>query len=300
MTKKKEFKLDKPCWLYWIHRKSHTDIFTQGYVGITTNLTSRFTVHKSNLRNTDYRSYRTDFRNAMKEDDLVFDVILQSDQSYCMSIERKLRPDWCVGWNIAVGGSGGTGTHGLSKTRPYKAYHAMKKMAEGVGYCLSEDWLGDYGLLSFIEFYNRNKIDNKKIIRITGNPVFEDTVVFTTHSAVTTLAHAKYSIDDSGTKYSINELAEIFNMRPNTISTRISRGKTVREAVGLDKFIKRVVIIEGVEYEYCGKLSDEDFKRVKILFQEGSSLTSIGETVGMDSSSLSRLVRKYGFERLYD
>lgn len=293
------FNKDDHCQLYWIHRKSHTDILTQGYIGVSTNVESRFSVHKSCLKNKDSPViYRSDFREAMDEDDLVFEVILKSTQEYCLYMENKLRPSWCIGWNIAAGGNGGTGTRGMSKTRQYKAYHTMKAMAEESGYTLADEWLGDDGLLSFIEFYNKNKVGSNKIIRIVGNPVFKDTVVFSTHSEVTTLAHAKYTIDDSGRKYSVKELSELFNIRANTISTNLCRGKTVRESVGLDKSVKRLVVVDSGEYEYCGKLSDEDFLKVKKLYETGSTLTSIGKIVNMDSGSLSRLVRKYGFERI--
>jgi hypothetical protein len=37
------------CSVYWIHHPSHTDIFTQGYIGISNNVKNRFESHKKDL-----------------------------------------------------------------------------------------------------------------------------------------------------------------------------------------------------------------------------------------------------------
>ena len=77
-------------YLYWLHLPEHTDLFTQGYVGVTANPQRRFSSHKFN------------FSDIAKE--LVMDIICIADKIYCYSIENKLRPFRNLGWNKSVGG----------------------------------------------------------------------------------------------------------------------------------------------------------------------------------------------------
>jgi len=86
--------------VYWIHRPEHTDMFTQGYVGITKNLKRRFKDHE-------VRTTNEHLRHAINKygwDNLVKEVILIADKSYCLMIELKLRATTSIGWNIAEGG----------------------------------------------------------------------------------------------------------------------------------------------------------------------------------------------------
>jgi len=86
--------------VYWIHHPEHTDIFSEGYVGITENMQYRMWRHKKCKTN-------AHLTNSIKKhgwEQLVKDVILESDTVYCLDIEKKLRPQKNIGWNIAIGG----------------------------------------------------------------------------------------------------------------------------------------------------------------------------------------------------
>ena len=88
------------CNVYWIHQPKHTDIFSQGYVGVTNNFTDRMNQHARNVL--DYPITR-----AIKKygwDNLVKKVIVIADKNYCFDIEAKLRPLGHIGWNIIKGG----------------------------------------------------------------------------------------------------------------------------------------------------------------------------------------------------
>lgn len=87
--------------VYWIHHPSHTDLFTQGYIGISANVKNRWEVHKNRTQN-------AHLRNAIKKygwDNLIKKIILIAEESYCLMIEEKLRPQDNLGWNICKGGN---------------------------------------------------------------------------------------------------------------------------------------------------------------------------------------------------
>ncbi len=86
--------------VYWIHTAEHTDMFTQGYVGISNSIKDRFESHKN-------RPSNTHLKNAINKygwDNLVKDVVLIADKTYCLMIELKLRAEDNIGWNVVKGG----------------------------------------------------------------------------------------------------------------------------------------------------------------------------------------------------
>lgn len=88
------------CYLYWIHLPEHTDIRNEGYVGITNNLSKRWSRHRM-CTDTSYH-----LQNSIKKhgDDLVYDVVFLSSRDYCSDMEKTLRPRTDIGWNIRSGG----------------------------------------------------------------------------------------------------------------------------------------------------------------------------------------------------
>jgi len=86
--------------LYWIHHPEHTDMFTQGYVGISKNIKARWYRHKAFTQN-------AHLKNAIAKygwDTLVKKIVLIADEAYCLMIEAKLRAKKNIGWNIIEGG----------------------------------------------------------------------------------------------------------------------------------------------------------------------------------------------------
>jgi hypothetical protein len=88
--------------VYWVRRPEYTDIFTQGYVGISAQpVRDRWSDHCR-----DSNGHNGILRTATKgHKDTIYEVVLVAqDREYCERIERLLRPTERIGWNIAAGG----------------------------------------------------------------------------------------------------------------------------------------------------------------------------------------------------
>lgn len=86
--------------VYWIHHPEHTDMFSQGYIGVSKDLKKRWSDHAK-------RTGNTHLLHAIKKygwDSLVKEVVLVADEAYCLMIEAKLRVEDKIGWNITKGG----------------------------------------------------------------------------------------------------------------------------------------------------------------------------------------------------
>ena len=86
--------------VYWVHAVDHTDMFTQGYIGISKNIEARIKQHKK-------RPTNIHFKNAVIKhgwDNLLVKTIVVADKEYCLDLEKKLRPADYIGWNATMGG----------------------------------------------------------------------------------------------------------------------------------------------------------------------------------------------------
>lgn len=88
------------CSVYWVHHPDHSDMLTQGYIGVSKNVKTRFSSHKNSPSN-------EHLKRAIKKygwDTLVKKVLLIADEAYCLMIEAKLRAADQIGWNVVAGG----------------------------------------------------------------------------------------------------------------------------------------------------------------------------------------------------
>ena len=76
--------------LYWLHLPDEVDVFTQGYVGVASDIARRLKQHKHCFKNIWHK--------------VVVNQLVVSTQSYCFDLEKKLRPKRNIGWNKAIGG----------------------------------------------------------------------------------------------------------------------------------------------------------------------------------------------------
>jgi len=86
-------------YVYWIRREAHTDIASEGYVGITKDLLERIRQHKKKASN-------LHLENALnKYDDIIVECYaICPDRETAKNIEKSLRPSPKIGWNEAPGG----------------------------------------------------------------------------------------------------------------------------------------------------------------------------------------------------
>jgi len=99
--------------VYWIHHPEHTDMFSQGYIGVSKDLKRRFRNHAKHTNN-------LHLKRAIKKygwDNLVKEVVLVAEETYCLMIEAKLRAADKMGWNITKGGGMPPSALGMKFTR---------------------------------------------------------------------------------------------------------------------------------------------------------------------------------------
>lgn len=86
--------------VYWIRHADHTDLMTQGYVGVSGRFNKRMLEH---FKFSENRHLRFAI-NKHGWDNLIKSQLLISTEEYCLEMERKLRPEDKLGWNIVAGG----------------------------------------------------------------------------------------------------------------------------------------------------------------------------------------------------
>ena len=93
--------------VYWIRAPHHSDMFSEGYVGVARKAEKRWKYgHQWAVKQG--RHDNPILVNAVTKygwDNLIKEVVLVSDEEYCYDIEKKLRPSEKIGWNINIGGT---------------------------------------------------------------------------------------------------------------------------------------------------------------------------------------------------
>lgn len=91
--------------VYWIRLKEHTDITSEGYVGVTINFKSRMYKHYKITS-----KLNTHLANVIIKygwNNLIKEIVFEGTKDECYSKEKELRSEYQIGWNEAIGGYGG-------------------------------------------------------------------------------------------------------------------------------------------------------------------------------------------------
>lgn len=86
---------ERRCYVYHIKRKGMG--LDDGYVGITFDTDKRFKDHRIS-------EYLVGNKIRAHVDDIEFNTLIISDRKTCSDLERKLRPEPNMGWNLRGGG----------------------------------------------------------------------------------------------------------------------------------------------------------------------------------------------------
>lgn len=75
-----------PCYLYWIRTESMTDMFSEGYIGITSNVKSRLSGHRLRLENRT-EDISKNFVDAYHDNDKLVMQVLSSGTRSEMNVD---------------------------------------------------------------------------------------------------------------------------------------------------------------------------------------------------------------------
>lgn len=106
--------------VYWIHLKTEIDYNTQGYIGVTNNPKKRLAAHKQGYGNSNVK-----YQYQHNEEDIVYEILYESNEEECYNFEKKIRPTPLIGWNKAEGGHKPPSPKG-NTARAIKASKALK------------------------------------------------------------------------------------------------------------------------------------------------------------------------------
>ena len=121
-------KSDLTC-VYWIRKVEHTNIYTEGYVGVSTNVERRWREHITEARaNRHPNSFLCNVINKHYPDNLIFEIVYLSNEDNCYNYEEMLRSETNIGWNLRSGGPVGKITEEGRKAISAKALG--KKLTE--------------------------------------------------------------------------------------------------------------------------------------------------------------------------
>lgn len=94
--------MNTPCYVYWYHLSSHSNVFCEGYIGVTVNLETRDRNHRIHEL-----KYDSVLRKAIKKygsENIIRTILCITTIEAAYILEEKLRPTKSIGWNIVKGG----------------------------------------------------------------------------------------------------------------------------------------------------------------------------------------------------
>lgn len=88
-------------YIYWLYLENiHTDMLSEGYIGVSKNPKQRFKGHINKTQNAHLKNAILKYKNNIK-----MKILLCGYKEYCFKLEEKLRPHEQIGWNINKGGT---------------------------------------------------------------------------------------------------------------------------------------------------------------------------------------------------
>ena len=113
--------------VYWIHLPEHH--LSEGYIGISENVERRFQQHKGE----DRKSSNPHLKSAFEKygDRVKMVVLFEGERKDCLKVEKELRPEKGMGWNVIEGGGDPPKVDWTGKTHNPEAIEKIKKSKKG-------------------------------------------------------------------------------------------------------------------------------------------------------------------------
>lgn len=116
--------------VYWIHLPEHTDMFSEGYIGITSHTAERrFKSHVKESKRSSRKKYRIHNAIAKYMESIIVETLVICSMEYATELEQKLRPLPKIGWNTLAGGQNVKLLRD-AKTNMNHSEESKKKMSE--------------------------------------------------------------------------------------------------------------------------------------------------------------------------
>lgn len=299
-------------YLYWIREVGSTNIFEEGYVGVTTRPKERFQAHRSTLRNKDraVNSYKESFIDAFNSKDLIMSIVDAGNLTQMLYKEYLLRPTENIGWNIAVGGRinqvcAKYKHGGCADQTMFQRFIKLLNECEQNKCYIDFNFKTDDGFKLFnlhVADESNDGVANKEVILINkelgfviGNFVVRDK---STHAD-----HDKWVFHENRW-WSKKEACKCNGVDIRTADKRLTKyGMTREEAVGFNKPVSKVyttVVLDGVECKYNTKLSsfnEEELVAIYAFYKSGDrGFKAFCKSLGVESANMIRYFKRYGLD----
>jgi hypothetical protein len=286
---------DRLHYLYWIHDIRHSDVYSQGYVGVTgIGVIQRYEQHLSAAK---CGNYSDAFSSALLTSSYTMvETLITGTRNEVLSAEKHLRPKKNIGWNRAIGGDGGLLKHGLTKHPIKPIYYNMFTRAKANNTTVDDVWCGEGGLAQFYKDmgdcpkgYNLTRKD------LAGSYGPDNCMWEPRKDFIRRLDHVG-NVEYEGKFYTYAELGDLLKVKSNTLQYRLLRGWTVEEAVAGKREGRKILKLSGEETPYNGSLTDAQIRLMAWLRLEGETTISIGKLLNIDCSQISRMCQKIGVQ----
>lgn len=314
----KDIEYEAESYLYWIRKASHTDISTEGYVGISSVPKNRINQHNSCLSNPEKRNkqgYSKEFIKAFQEEELFFSIVNCGTMSEIQNQEYLLRPVEMVGWNVAVGGliNGVCSRYkhgGSQNSSLYNKFINFVGDCKDNGIYIDRNFLTDSGFKLFClhieDRCNGMNVKSKsiglvdeKLGFVCGNFYIEPSSKNSDHDKWVFFNDRWWSKVEACLENGVDV---------KTADKRLTKYKMTREeAVGFIPFIPKsyeIVYLDGVACKHNKKLSKyskEDLVKIYDFYkQEKRGFKEYCKSFGIEAANMHRYFKRYGLTTSVD
>jgi hypothetical protein len=92
------------AYIYWLHLSEHTDMKSEGYIGVAKNHHKRFESHKREALKSNHENPHLQQAFQKYGDRIQKHIVWLGEENVCYENEEILRPKPGIGWNINKGG----------------------------------------------------------------------------------------------------------------------------------------------------------------------------------------------------